>query len=111
MILKSNKNGFFPLLFLPPSLPNITPIEVDPVEYDKFVDMSLPIEELLKRDEPLIKLVESCTARRWAFTNAGIFEFGWTGVLVSHDKAESFNGLIISEIYDLPTALDQLFTE
>jgi pyrimidine and pyridine-specific 5'-nucleotidase len=44
---------------------------IDPVEYDRQVDQSLPLEELLCRDDALRACLERITARRWIFTNSG----------------------------------------
>lgn len=45
--------------------------QIDPAEYDRFVDGGLRLEEALGRDEALRALLARITARRWVFTNAG----------------------------------------
>ncbi|KAJ2785093.1 suppressor of deletion of TFIIS [Coemansia interrupta] len=45
---------------------------VDPVEFNEKVDGSLPLDSVIKPDPRLRKLLLAVTARRWAFTNAGI---------------------------------------
>ncbi|KAJ1879431.1 suppressor of deletion of TFIIS [Coemansia sp. RSA 1722] len=45
---------------------------VDPTEFNEKVDGSLPLEEVIKPDAELRKILERVNIRRWAFTNAGI---------------------------------------
>ncbi|KAI9228735.1 MAG: HAD-like domain-containing protein [Piptocephalis tieghemiana] len=46
--------------------------DIDPVDYDKKVDGTLPLEEVLKEDPALRDMLLRCRIRRWAFTNAGL---------------------------------------
>ncbi|KAI8048787.1 pyrimidine nucleotidase [Syncephalis plumigaleata] len=46
--------------------------DIDPVAYDKEVDGSLPIEELIKPDPELRDMLQKLKTRKWAFTNAGL---------------------------------------
>ncbi|KAJ1719374.1 suppressor of deletion of TFIIS [Coemansia erecta] len=45
---------------------------VDPCEFAEKVDGALPLESVIKPDPKLRELLLAVTARRWAFTNAGI---------------------------------------
>jgi pyrimidine and pyridine-specific 5'-nucleotidase len=45
--------------------------EVDPVDYDNFVDGGLPLEELLTPSAELIGVLNRLRTDRWVFTNAG----------------------------------------
>ena len=46
--------------------------EVDPEEYDNFVDGGLHLDEILKKDEKLINLLKEIKTDKWVFTNAGM---------------------------------------
>ena len=46
--------------------------DVDPLEYDAFVDGGLPLDHLLQPNHKLIELLGRCQARLWIFTNAGL---------------------------------------
>lgn len=47
--------------------------DIDPAEYDAFVDGGVPLEDILKAfDLKERKAIEGADARRWIFTNAGI---------------------------------------
>ncbi|KAI9259294.1 pyrimidine 5'-nucleotidase [Sporodiniella umbellata] len=43
---------------------------VDPLDFDTKVDQSLPLDDLIKRDEPLIKMLRDLHCKKWVFTNA-----------------------------------------
>ncbi|KXN72921.1 pyrimidine 5-nucleotidase [Conidiobolus coronatus NRRL 28638] len=43
---------------------------IDPIAYDQFVDQSLPLETLLKKDENIYNMIKNLPYKRWAFTNA-----------------------------------------
>jgi len=45
--------------------------QVDPVDYDKFVDGGLPLEELLTPSQELKDILSRLKTDRWIFTNAG----------------------------------------
>ena len=47
--------------------------QIDPSEYDKLVDGSLPLESILSQDYNLKSILRCCQARKWVFTNAGKF--------------------------------------
>ncbi|PVU86040.1 hypothetical protein BB559_006700 [Furculomyces boomerangus] len=66
--------------------------DVDPVDYDIKVDQSLPIEDLLSRDEKLRQMIQNCSAHRWAFTNAGLPHA--TRVLKTLGVNDLFEGII-----------------
>jgi len=46
---------------------------IDPIEYDRFVDGGLPLEEILKPDQRLTRLLDNLSKKGscWIFTNAG----------------------------------------
>lgn len=46
--------------------------QINPIEYDEFVDGGLDLEQVLRPDEGLRRLLEGMQARRWVFTNAGL---------------------------------------
>lgn len=47
--------------------------DIDPQEYDDFVDGSLPLEGVLQPNAALNQLLAECEgSRRWIFTNAGL---------------------------------------
>ncbi|KAJ1668350.1 suppressor of deletion of TFIIS [Coemansia sp. RSA 1813] len=45
---------------------------IDPASFNEKVDGSLPIEDIIKPNPLLRVMIESTTARVWAFTNAGL---------------------------------------
>ena len=46
--------------------------QINPLEYDEFVDGGLNLEAKLKKDIQLIDNLQSIKARKWVFTNAGL---------------------------------------
>ncbi|KAG1515113.1 hypothetical protein G6F53_003167 [Rhizopus delemar] len=43
---------------------------VDPLHFDLKVDQALPLDNLIKRDEPLKKILRGLHCKKWVFTNA-----------------------------------------
>ncbi|KAI9285646.1 HAD-like domain-containing protein [Umbelopsis sp. AD052] len=46
--------------------------QVDPVDFDEQVDGRLPLEDLLKPEPELRKMLETLPMRKWILTNAGL---------------------------------------
>ncbi|KAG1440062.1 hypothetical protein G6F56_012058 [Rhizopus delemar] len=44
--------------------------DVDPLDFDTKVDQSLPLDDLIKRDESLIQMLKDLHCKKWVFTNA-----------------------------------------
>lgn len=66
--------------------------KIDPVEYDRFVDGGLDLDELIKPDLELKKMLKQCKARCWVFTNAGLYHA--ERVLRLLDIYEKFEGIL-----------------
>ncbi|KAJ1965276.1 suppressor of deletion of TFIIS [Dipsacomyces acuminosporus] len=45
---------------------------IDPTDYNEKVDGSLPLEDVIKPDPELRRMIQSMKIRKWAFTNAGL---------------------------------------
>ncbi|OZJ06081.1 hypothetical protein BZG36_01110 [Bifiguratus adelaidae] len=65
--------------------------EVDPVDYDREVDGGLPLEDLLKPDPELRKMLQELKMKKWVFTNAGLAHA--KRVLKILDIEDQFDGI------------------
>ncbi|KAG0741257.1 hypothetical protein G6F23_007707 [Rhizopus arrhizus] len=43
---------------------------VDPLDFDTKVDQSLPLDDLIKKDEALMHILKGLQCKKWVFTNA-----------------------------------------
>lgn len=46
---------------------------VDPIDYDDFVDGGLPLEQKLHPSSELSAMLKQISCRKWIFTNAGLY--------------------------------------
>ncbi|KAK9728896.1 Suppressor of disruption of TFIIS [Basidiobolus ranarum] len=46
--------------------------EIDPVDYDNYVDGGLPLEDVLEPNPKLRQMLEALKMKKWVFTNAGL---------------------------------------
>lgn len=65
--------------------------KVDPVDYDKFVDGGLPLEDLLTPSQELKDMLHRLKTDRWIFTNAGHLHA--RRVLTNLDIVDQFSGM------------------
>lgn len=83
---------------------------IDPVEYDRFVDGGLPLEEILKPNRRLTCLVDKLSKRGacWIFTNAGKSHATRVLKLLKIDKF--FSGIIYCDYSEtnFPSKPDRL---
>lgn len=47
--------------------------QIDPVDFDAFVDGSLELDKVMGYDAALRAMIEAIPAEKWIFTNAGLY--------------------------------------